>query len=130
MSSSYMLEAILDFGNNNYSNIDIYFVKLDSDGTPIREQKYFLTDNELLPAPFELRITIKLQSYPEQPQNIKIKQTIEQDKCVICFEAKPNILYPDCGHVSTCEDCENKGDLPKCPLCRTKVIKHKYIIKS
>ena len=33
-------------------------------------------------------------------------ETYRQDCCVICLEAKPNILYLDCLHIAVCDSCE------------------------
>ena len=32
-------------------------------------------------------------------------ETYRQDHCVICLEAKPNILYLDCGHIAVWDSC-------------------------
>ena len=63
----------------------------------------------------------------EEVEPIEIKQTIIYDECVICYENKPNVLYPDCFHISTCKRCEELHPINKCPLCREKVM-IKYII--
>ena len=63
----------------------------------------------------------------EEVEPIKLKQTIIYDECVICYENKPNVLYPDCFHISTCKRCEELHLINKCPLCREKVM-IKYII--
>ena len=63
----------------------------------------------------------------EEVEPIELKQTIIYDECVICYENKPNVLYPDCFHISTCKRCEELHLINKCPLCREKVMK-KYII--
>ena len=46
-------------------------------------------------------------------------QTYKEDKCIICLETKPNILFCDCGHRVLCDECFNKLDENKCPKCRT-----------
>ena len=63
----------------------------------------------------------------EEVEPIELKQTIIYDECVICYENKPNVLYPDCFHISTCKRCEELHLINKCPLCREKVM-IKYII--
>ena len=42
----------------------------------------------------------------EEVEPIELKQTIIYDECVIYYENKPNVLYPDCFHISTCKRCE------------------------
>ena len=37
------------------------------------------------------------------------KSAIKEELCCICFVNKPNILYFDCYHFSTCDDCDQKG---------------------
>ena len=63
----------------------------------------------------------------EEVEPIELKQTIIYDECVICYENKPNVLYPDCFHISTCKRCEELHPINKCPICREKVM-IKYII--
>ena len=63
----------------------------------------------------------------KEVEPIELKQTIIYDECVICYENKPNVLYPDCFHISTCKRCEELHPINKCPICREKVM-IKYII--
>ena len=63
----------------------------------------------------------------EEVEPIELKQTIIYDECVICYENKPNVLYPDCFHISTCKKCEELHPINKCPICREKVM-IRYII--
>ena len=63
----------------------------------------------------------------EEVEPIELKQTIIYDECVICYENKPNVLYPDCFHISTCKRCEELHPINKCSICREKVM-IKYII--
>ena len=86
--------------------------------------------------PYEIRIielaTINQEEEVEEEDEeevepIELKQTIIYDECVICYENKPNVLYPDCFHISTCKRCEELHPINKCPICREKVM-IKYII--
>ena len=106
--------------------------------------------NETFKAPFEVYFSVGLkyhseieelfetgyiQSYSDESedeneetnedikQSIKrpIKQTIRADKCCICYENAPNVIYCNCGHIPTCDKCEEKGIIDKCPLCRAEV---------
>ena len=86
--------------------------------------------------PYEIRIielaTINQEEEVEEEDEeevepIELKQTIIYDECVICYENKPNVLYPDCFHISTCKRCEELHPINKCPMCREKVM-IKYII--
>ena len=53
----------------------------------------------------------------EKINNIR---SYKDDACVICTEAKPDILFCDCGHVCICEECFIVLDGNKCPKCRVK----------
>ena len=63
----------------------------------------------------------------KERESIQIQQSIREEECVICYENKPNVLYSDCFHISTCKRCEELHPINKCPLCREKVM-IKYII--
>ena len=56
------------------------------------------------------------------------KKFMKHDTCCICFEKPPNLLYPNCGHVCTCETCEEQEDLRACPICRTELTVNKIVI--
>ena len=80
---------------------------------------------------YEIRIielaTINQEEDEEEVEPIELKQTIIYDECVICYENKPNVLYPDCFHISTCKRCEELHPINKCPICR-EIVMIKYII--
>ena len=42
------------------------------------------------------------------------------DKCVICYDKEPNVLFCNCGHISVCGKCWNfLGDKKYiCVSCR------------
>ena len=52
-------------------------------------------------------------------------ETYRQDCCVICLEAKPNILYLDCLHIAVCYSCEriksNTSLQSTCDICRAEI---------
>ena len=51
--------------------------------------------------------------------NIKeLFKTFKEEKCIICLDSKPNILFCNCGHLNICETCFNKLENNKCPKCR------------
>ena len=35
-----------------------------------------------------------------------LEESFRIDKCVICLEKEPNILFTDCNHICTCSECE------------------------
>ena len=54
-------------------------------------------------------------------------EAFKEDCCVICLEAKPNILYLDCLHIAVCDSCDNLKIDPSlttnCDMCRAKISK-------
>ena len=52
-------------------------------------------------------------------------ETYRQDCCVICLEAKPNILYLDCMHIAICDFCDRlkKTNRKNCDMCRAEISK-------
>ena len=52
-------------------------------------------------------------------------ETYRQDRCVVCLESKPNILYLECMHIAICDSCDRlkKTKRKKCDVCRTKISK-------
>ena len=53
----------------------------------------------------EEEITI-VQEYEHENGKIPIIKTFKEDKCIICLENEPNILYVHCRHIPTCSKCE------------------------
>ena len=47
-----------------------------------------------------------------------ILDTYKEDKCIICIEDSPNILFCNCGHLILCESCYERLENTKCPKCR------------
>ena len=45
------------------------------------------------------------------------------DKCCICLTEKPDVILVPCLHKSVCLQCEEKGNLTKCPTCRLMIIR-------
>ena len=54
-------------------------------------------------------------------------EAFKEDCCVICLEAKPNILYLDCLHIAVCDSCDNLKIDPSlstnCDVCLAKIFK-------
>ena len=54
-------------------------------------------------------------------------ETYRQEKCVICLEAPPSILYLDCMHIAVCASCDrvksNTSLRYKCDVCRAEISK-------
>ena len=47
------------------------------------------------------------------------EKTFRQEKCVICLEEIPNVLFCLCGHICICEKCKEIEKLNSCPVCKT-----------
>ena len=77
--------------------------------------------------------------YEEEAENGIIEplgppeETYEQERCVICLESTPNILFLECGHIALCEDCEKRkrsSNLSElCDVCRSPVSRRLRIKK-
>ena len=54
-------------------------------------------------------------------------EAFKEDCCVICLEAKPNILYLDCLHIAICDSCDQMKIDPSltmnCDVCRAEISK-------
>ena len=55
----------------------------------------------------------------EQPK--PIEDHFKTDKCVICMEKEPCILFIQCRHICMCMSCEVAKPSLKCPYCRSKI---------
>ena len=53
------------------------------------------------------------------------EETYKQERCVICLESAPNILYLDCMHIAVCDFCDNMKRTAalrlKCDVCRATI---------
>ena len=56
-----------------------------------------------------------------EDESITLK-AYKEDKCVVCFNNKPEILFHDCIHYCVCHECEERKSFKKCPLCKTLIL--------
>ena len=134
---------IFSFAKPFLNKVIKHYKKIFLDGEPIIKGKYYLfvikedeiiasymisidhkndkilnwkkQDGEIIKGDIcELRIAVDV--YRKFEDKYKIEET-----CAICFEVKPNVLYDPCNHLSTCERCNNIGDIDTCPICRTPI---------
>ena len=51
-------------------------------------------------------------------------ETYRQDRCVICLEKEPNILYFGCWHIAVCDSCDRLKTTgrKKCDICRSRIL--------
>ena len=53
------------------------------------------------------------------------EETFREERCVICLESAPNILFLDCMHIAVCDFCDSKKQTAslqgKCDVCRATI---------
>ena len=65
------------------------------------------------------------ESTDEEEEYTPPIETYRQDCCVVCLEAKPNILYFDCMHIAICDSCDRVKRTARarknCDVCRAEI---------
>lgn len=51
-------------------------------------------------------------------QAVGAEQARRDRFCSVCYERPANACFVACGHLSTCIDCCQAGNLLRCPVCR------------
>ena len=59
--------------------------------------------------------------HKSEDESITLK-AYKEDKCVVCLNNEPKILFYDCVHYCVCHECEERKPFKKCPCCRTRII--------
>ena len=123
--SSYSLYVRI-FKDDEWELKHIYTMLLDHESDRISwENKY--GSNMEIEGEFFIGIDVVVYVSPadedryDEDYDYKLKKSIKEDECVICFNNKANILYTECLHFVVCDDCDKKGKFSKCPLCRKKI---------
>ena len=123
--SSYALYVRI-FKDDEWELKHIYSILLDHESDRISwENKY--NSNMEIEGEFFIGIDVVVYVSPEdkdhydEDYNYKLKKSIKEDECVICFNNKANILYTECLHFVVCDGCDKKGKFSKCPLCRKNI---------
>ena len=123
--SSYALYVSI-FKDDEWEHKHIYTMLLDHESDRISwENKY--DSNVEIEGEFFIGIDVVVYISPEdkdrydEDYDYKLKKSIKEDECVICFNNKANILYTECLHFVVCDGCDKKGKFSKCPLCRKKI---------
>ena len=123
--SSYTLYVSI-FKDDEWEFKHIYSILLDHESDRISwENKY--DSNAEIEGEFFIGIDVVVYVSPEdkdhynEDYNYKLKKSIKEDECVVCFNNKANILYTECLHFVVCDGCDKKGKFSKCPLCRKKI---------
>ena len=123
--SSYALYVSI-FKDDEWELKHIYSMLLDHESDRISwENKY--GSNMEIEGEFFIGIDVVVyvssedKDHYDEDYNYKLKKSIKEDECVICFNNKANILYTECLHFVVCDGCDKKGKFSKCPLCRKKI---------
>ena len=123
--STYALYVSI-FKDDEWEFKHIYSIILDHESDRISwENKY--DSNMEIEGEFFIGINVGVYVSPvdedryDEDYDYKLKKSIKEDECVICFNNKANILYTECLHFVVCNVCDSKGKFNKCPLCRTKI---------
>ena len=118
------------------SDMEIFFN--DTEGLTISSLQHELrrvlssagfTNNDYIYKEEGLRLTIIQErlvismSIREEMKNGKIineEKTFKEDKCMICLDKEPNVLYCSCGHLCVCSECRKnlKNNKNMCVSCR------------
>ena len=61
------------------------------------------------------------ESEDEEDESITLK-SYKEDKCVVCLNNEPKILFYVCVHYCVCHECEERKPFKKCPCCRTRIL--------
>ena len=123
--STYSLYVSI-FKDDEWELKHIYTMLLDHESDRISwENKY--DSNMEIEGGFFIGIDVVVYVSPadedryDEDYDYKLKKSIKEDECVICFNNKANILYTECLHFVVCDGCDKKGKFSKCPLCRKKI---------
>ena len=123
--STYSLYVSI-FKDDEWEFKHIYSMLLDHESDRISwENKY--DSNMEIEGEFFIGIDVVVYVSPadedryDEDYDYKLKKSIKEDECVICFNNKANILYNECLHFVVCDGCDKKGKFSKCPLCRKKI---------
>ena len=59
--------------------------------------------------------------YESEDESMTLK-SYKEDKCVVCLNNEPKILFYDCVHYCVCHECKERKPFKKCPCCRTRIL--------
>ena len=88
----------------NYSRSWVYLPerRLNNKFSIYIESYVYMVDDDVR----EEQARLALQEMEEIEPLAPPVETYRQDCCVVCLEAKPNILYLDCMHIAICDSCD------------------------
>ena len=108
----------------------LIFINVHCDPAEISRQRWLEEQAEEDIATLEVRLRNIRNELETVRNTINLKSNrkcTKEETCCICLSSPSRILFPDCGHLCICENCNNnltnntdfdEDDL-KCPLCRT-----------
>ena len=88
-------------------------------------------------------LEVRVENLRKELEEIKSKEDLKknlkctkEETCCVCLSSPSKVLFPDCGHLCLCEECNNslttnhdfEEEDFKCPMCRTKVTTPRIII--
>jgi len=84
-------------------------------------------------APFEeiqnyLLVLQKSTAKAEEIKVKKLKETGENNICAICYTRPRNIVFLNCRHLNTCEECSQ--NINECITCREKIVQKMKIFSN
>ena len=95
----------------------------------VSESVFYTHPRNLLDQKFSIYVEgycyfVKRSATPIAPK----VEAFKEDCCVICLEARPNILYLDCLHIVVCDFCDNLKNIDpslttNCDVCRAEISK-------
>ena len=71
--------------------------------------------------------TIIYQPMEEEDEFTPPDETYREDRCVVCLDSNPNILYLECNHIAVCDSCYRMKRTKRlrryCDICRAEISK-------
>ena len=115
--------------NLNYEIIDCYIIAEDYfEGITQKQDKfismmiYKSTQNIFCKSINDCKVKSEIKKIIKKEEN-KIENKLKDEICGICYEKKANKIFIPCKH-NFCSFCVDKlGEGPKCPYCRTEILK-------
>lgn len=61
----------------------------------------------------------KKKKNAKKAASVTVPVQVPEKLCAICLDAHVAVMSNVCGHVMLCEDCYDRTDMKKCPMCQT-----------
>ncbi|KOB75856.1 putative leucine rich repeat and sterile alpha motif containing 1 [Operophtera brumata] len=71
-------------------------------------------------APSKEILDVEEQNCTGVVSNNETEVTIMESECVICMDARCEVVFVPCGHMCCCQPCSVK-DMDSCPMCRSNI---------